>query len=263
MTAIVGLTLRDATIVAADREENDRYLKNDVSKLDPYNIGGWSFSFAGAGSSDFIEFTVQKLIARLTPLGPTMSKADVRNGIESEILDIYTNHVFAANIPNPDDRPGFDLVIQACHLGEALLFKTSDSTVTEVDPSKIACIGGGRTYATTLLNKYRGSSSIRSTALLALYVILQTKRFVRDVGGGTDLCIQTDKGRATTVRAPLLFKIEKLLDDLDYEFEGIFFAALSEGQGWKDDADEFKKKVYGIRNNLFNEIGGLFNTFQI
>src|SRR5882724_1965440 len=86
MTVVVGIKNNDSVIVTADREENDLYLRDDVSKIEVCTLGnGWVIGFAGAGDSAFIDFSVQKLRDKLEKT-KSLSPIKLRSTIESELL---------------------------------------------------------------------------------------------------------------------------------------------------------------------------------
>jgi 20S proteasome alpha/beta subunit len=263
MTVVVGLKNNDSVIVATDREENDRYLRNDVVKIAVHNLKkGWTAGFAGAGDAAFIDYSVQQLEERLSEC-KKLTSGIFRRTVESELSSIFTKHIDARNIPDPDLRPNFSFVISAQSGSDVFLFSTHLSSVREEKDRGFFCIGVGEAFARSLLNRYWGVYSTRGATLLALYVVRQTKKYIRDVGGGTDILIQTRKGKLAVLTPSLTGPIEIMLDDLDREFERAFFGAMCIDGHWKSSVLHFDMNTTVYLERISKEIDRLFKTFHL
>lgn len=258
MTVVIGLKNNDSVVIAADREENDSYLRNDVGKIRYFTLrNGWHLGLGGAGNSAFIDYSFQQIEERLNK-AKSLSSATVREQIEDELLSIHTRHIFPAT--NCDRE--FALVISAHKADELCLFKTDLASVTAGKDKGFFCIGAGSGFALSLLNKYWGVYSTRGAVILALHVAKETKRYVRDVGGGTDIFVQLKSGKIGILTRSLTAPLEKMLEDLDSEFEGAFFGAMSLTQ-WEATVAQFQANTSTNLRGIEREIDRLFKAFKL
>jgi 20S proteasome alpha/beta subunit len=263
MTVVIGLKNNDSTVIATDREENDRYLRNDVSKISIHTLNnGWTAGFAGSGDSGYIDYSVQQLEEKLGKAKRLTGKT-FRSTVEGELTRIYEKHINSQNIPDPDLRPGFDFVISARNGSDIFLFNTRQATVREEKDRGFFCIGVGESFARSLLNRYWGVYSTKGAVLLALYVVRQTKKYIRDVGGGTDVMIQTRKGKLAVLTPSLTGPLEVLLDGLDKEFERAFFGAMCIDGNWKSSVMHFDMNTTHYLGEISKEMNRLFKSFQL
>lgn len=259
MTVVVGLKFQQDVVLAADREESDAYLRDQVQKIQRLRFPNKMIAgIAGSGNAHFIDFSTEKIKDYLASHSK-LALSRVGKGIEIVLKEVFADHIFATNL-NVKDPPDFGLLIACNHHGQSKLFKTEQAAPLEV--FDFATSGYGASYAEILLRRFWGTLTLHSAVLLSLYVVQQTKKHVCHVGGGTDVVILRSNGQSTTLTSALTKPLEEKLEKLDYQFEGAFFSAMY-GASWLEDADNFKNKVWQTRTELQGELDRLFSETRL
>lgn len=179
MTIAAGLMCSDGILLCADTEHTDYVAKYQKEKIFQFQN---QLVLAGAGSSDFIRMTFDKLCDEFRSSQPA-NPSEARDVIETLVLDIHSRHIFQFYQPNDQSRPSLDLVIGArCSNGDLALVKTLDSTAS-LAPFYEA-VGNGRAlfeYWASLL--YRPDLTIDLVSYIALFILREVKRTVQGCGG--------------------------------------------------------------------------------
>lgn len=257
MTVVIGLMFEQNIVLAADREENDFYLRYQVQKITRFGFPGPSgmmMGIMGDGDAHFIDYSTAKLVKHVRA-HPRLAISEMESAIETVLKPVFDDHIFPGTLPS-GERRDFGLLIGVSHNGEARLFKTDQAAPVEV--FDFAASGIGASYAHILLDKLRGTLTLQSAVLLALHVVQQTKKHVSKVGGGTDIAIFTPDGKSATVTSALTKPLEEKLEKLDYAFDTALFSALWGGD-WMRYANSFRDKVGKIRGELETELNRLLN----
>lgn len=260
MTVVIGLKLQDDIVLAADREESDSYLPDQVQKIQRLGFPNKMIAaIAGAGDAHFIDFSAAEIENYLWS-HPRVPISQVGQRIGTLLKEIFAQHIFVTNL-SARERPDFELLIACNHHGVGKLFKTKQAAPIEI--LDFAACGYGASYAEILLRKFRGTLTLHSAALLALHVVHQTQKHVCSVGGGTDVVILKSNGKSATISSALTKLLSEKLEKLDYQFEGAFFLALY-GDSWlREDANNFRDKVAKTRGELQDELDRLFKICNL
>jgi 20S proteasome alpha/beta subunit len=141
MTVVVGLKFQEGIVLAADKEESDDYLRDQVQKIQRLRFPNEMIAgIAGSGDGHFIDFAAEEIKNYLWA-HPEVPISRVGAGIETVLKGIFTEHIFATNLP-PRERPGFGLLVGCNHRGTSKLFKTHYAAPLEV--FDFAASGAGR-----------------------------------------------------------------------------------------------------------------------
>jgi 20S proteasome alpha/beta subunit len=123
MTVVVGLKFIEGIVLAADKEENDTYLKYPIQRIQRLGFPNKMIAgITGDGDAHFIDFSTEKIKDYLLR-HPKTSISQVGKGIETVLKEVFTEHIFAANL-SAQERPDFGLLVGCIQRGENKLFKT-------------------------------------------------------------------------------------------------------------------------------------------
>jgi 20S proteasome alpha/beta subunit len=259
MTVVVGLKFMEGMVLAADREENDSYLRYQVQKIQRLRFPNKMIAgITGDGDAHFIDFSTDKIKGFLLSR-PKMSISRIDKGIETVLKEVFQEHIFASNL-GAAERPDFGLLIACIQHGKQKLFKTKQAAPLEV--FDFAASGYGASYAEILIRKFWGTLTLHSAVLLGLHVVQQTQKHVCSVGEGMDIVILKTDGKSATLTSALTKPLGEKLERLNYEFEGAFFSALY-GSSWLQDADKFRDDAWKIRSELQAELDRLFAAVNV
>ena len=151
MTVVIGLKFQGDILLAADREENDAYLRSEVQKIQRLVFPNkMTAGITGAGDAHFIDFAMAEIGGYLWS-HPRMSIARFSSGIETVLKEVFAEHIFATNL-QAKERPDFGLLIACNHHGQSKLFKTKQAAPLEI--FDFAASGYGASYAEILLRKF-------------------------------------------------------------------------------------------------------------
>jgi 20S proteasome alpha/beta subunit len=259
MTVVVGVRFDENVILAADREENDTYLRYSIQKIKRFKFPNSLLAgIAGDGDAHFIEYSTDKLKSYIAS-HPKLTIPKVGQTIEKILKSVFEEHIFASNL-QASERRDFGLVAAFNHNGKSIVFKTQQAAPVEI--LDFTTSGYGSSYAEILLQRLWGTLTLHSAVLLCLHVVQQTKKHVCTVGGGTDIVILKSDGKSATLTPALTKPLEEMLEKLDYQFDGAFFSALYGGD-WYRDHEGFRDKVATIRGEIENELNRLFAAFHL
>ncbi len=259
MTVVVGLKFMEGMVLAADREENDSYLRYQIQKIQRLRFRNKMIAgITGDGDAHFIDFSTDKIKDYLLSHSK-MPISRIGKGIETVLKEVFEEHIFATNL-SAKERPDFGLLIACIQHGKHKLFKTKQAAPVEV--FDFAASGYGASYAEILIRKFWGTLTLHSAVLLGLHVVQQTQKHVCSVGGGMDVVILKSDGKSATLTSALTKPLGEKLERLDYEFEGAFFSALY-GNSWLQDAGKFRDDAWKIRSGLQAELDQLFAAFKL
>lgn len=185
MTIAIGILASDGVVIAANREENDGYLKNDIGKIltvfkGTQPIGSMAVTGAGHGSE---MDEVSKLITDAFCEDCVGNESTVQTIVSATHRKYYRDCVRPFLVQAVGERPDYSLLI-GCYgdaLGQAL-WRTSGLSVSKVD--HYAAVGFGGSVATGLLEKYYDRVPVKFAAILAAYVIYRVKTSTSNCGFG-------------------------------------------------------------------------------
>lgn len=204
MTIAAGFQCWDGIILCADTQENvDGYIKRSRSKLEArpsygaYPDGKPRAIFAGAGDGDFIDYLVEKLWMAMES-GKTIN--EMVEAVEDTLIGVY-----GKLIPlYPDGMPDAQLLVALCApatkpvspIGDGIPEVPVGDTLELVKITGpivnrhlvLESIGFGTILTTYIANRLLYPKMGFQQALpIALYMVDEAKRHVRECGGDTQL----------------------------------------------------------------------------
>jgi 20S proteasome alpha/beta subunit len=189
VTIAIALLASDGIVLAADREEGDGYLKTDQGKISfklrlTLPIG--ASAVTGAGSGPYLD----EIAAILNDM-VTDDSEGTEDSIGPKILNTHRTYYKETVIPFSsypyEQRPDYELLV-AC-FGDKIksVWSTHQLAMTKVRDYE--SVGVGAKVANTWFQRLYDRVPCTHAAKLAAYVVFQTKRSVRDVGGDTDVLV--------------------------------------------------------------------------
>ncbi|MBV9764566.1 MAG: hypothetical protein JOZ48_06950 [Acidobacteriaceae bacterium] len=244
MTIAVGLLATDGIVLAADAQECiPGYAKRKQHKIMPGSTSGACIAVTGAGNSTYIDHATSEIIREGLNLAP-VTASEYQANLQATLRDIYEKHVIPfASYPD-DYRPDFSLLIAAGNKFGTMLFVSDKNLLTNVH--SFEAVGCGAFMAKTLLSTlYKPFPTLEIAECLAVYVILQVKRFID--GCGDDTGVVTVTGRQTRWEGD---KRVKEIEDLCAKFVDIQNNAFHHVIGYQDFITGEQIQEEDIRLNL-------------
>jgi len=187
MTIAIGILVSDGVIIAADREESYGDLKSDTGKISAsvklvHPFG--QLAVTGAGSGPHLD-EVGELLREAHRASPAFTTVDaVKSMLRKSHRDYYRETV----LPIPlRERPSYHLLIGWCSPFGKCLWSTSGLAFDTIHD--YGAVGTGDAVAMGLLGTLYDNIPAKYAAMLAAYVVYQTKVSVKDCGLGTDIII--------------------------------------------------------------------------
>jgi hypothetical protein len=189
MTIVAGFRCHDGLVLCADTEHSDGFSKFQRRKIRSFVDQDCVIRFAGAGHSDYIDMTTEKIMSRLPAKGKSIQA--IKDSFEEVVLDIQTHHIQPFFDMHDQYRPQVRLLaIIRLTTGELELIKVSDTTVSTVEDYDV--LGSGEHLARSLVDwLYDPMTPTRLMRVVALNIVQQTKRYVSGVGGTTHVASLT------------------------------------------------------------------------
>lgn len=202
MTLALGLLARGGVVIAADREESDGTQKLEQSKIGGVYIGGRGcIAVTGAGNGQYLDSLTESLVEWFSDDKSDITGSTFGEDLRRKHYEFYKRCVLPfAPYEEPvdyellvcfDSAPTRGDIAFAAQIGgipgkAATLWTSHKLSVLKADP--YAAVGSGRTLAKSLLAKFWVLSMPLEIAIsLAVYVMYQAKRTIKDVGLDTDL----------------------------------------------------------------------------
>jgi 20S proteasome alpha/beta subunit len=217
MTIIAGFKSSQGVVICADTQETIEHSKRNVTKLifEPANHDNGSTddlaaAFCGAGDGPFVD----KLIANAWESGQSATSLDeVCAEIESSIKETYREF---GTIYQPGYCPVAELIYGVKMYNATKLFTADGPIVNESDGYSSSGIGyyiadflAGRMYDNCL--------SLRNCAILAAYILFQTKEHVEGCGGDSHIAVLRNEGVSGRISSERIETITKILKHADNE----------------------------------------------
>ena len=220
MTIIAGFRCRDGVVVCADTQETSNGSKRNIPKLRFEEGRQWipDFGFestglaaAFCGSSDNGPF-VDKLIDRAW--NTAKSAQDLKaaaDSIESVIKNTYEEF---GQIYQAGQCPGAELIYGLTMGGDSKLFSAYGPIVNESDTYVSSGIGY---YLADFLAErmYGGHLTTRQCAILAAYILYQTKTHVEGCGGDSHVAVLREQESSGLVEWKLIDEVTKYIKLVD------------------------------------------------
>jgi hypothetical protein len=164
--------------------------------------------FAGSGHSDYIDMTIEKMMAALRGQGKDIQ--GIKDIFEKVALNIHRRHIKPFYDMQDDYRPQVCLLVMIrMASGELELLRISHTTVSVVEDYEV--LGAGEHLARSLIDwLYDPMTPTRLMRVIAINIVQQTKRYVSGVGGTTHV--------ASLVREPQTRESSGLYDDSEFFF---------------------------------------------
>lgn len=188
MTVVIGIIAQDGVVIAADREEGDEYLKNDMGKLREVFRGlepvGW-IGVGGAGDGPACD-EISRLLTDCFCEDKERDSDEAKAALIAQHRAYYEKIVLPFASAKQVGYPDYELII-GCMMGQTgnSLFVTSKLAVNPV--ADYDAIGIGAKVANTWLTRLYERMPVRAAIILAAYVIYQVKNSVTGCGLGTDI----------------------------------------------------------------------------
>jgi 20S proteasome alpha/beta subunit len=188
MTIVIGMIAQDGIVIAADREEGNEYLKNDMGKIRATFRGvgphGW-IGIGGAGDGPACD-EVSVLLSDCFCAEKERTSAEAKKALIEEHRSYYEKVVLPFASATQIGCPDYALII-GCLMGQTgkCLFATSKFAVNPVDDYE--AVGIGSMVARTWLGRLYERMPVVAAVKLAAYVIYQVKNSVSGCGLGTDI----------------------------------------------------------------------------
>lgn len=190
MTIAIGVLATNGVVIAADREENDGYLKNDTGKIVTTFKGRapvGSIVIAGSGTGPYVD-EISKLITDAFVESEVGTETAIRSRIVAEHRRYYTECVLPFSAQPQNERPDYSLLI-GCY-GDDLgykLWRTVGLAVNEESP--FAAVGWGASSAQALLGRLYERLPLDYAIKLAAFVIFMVNRSSTNCGFGTNISV--------------------------------------------------------------------------
>jgi hypothetical protein len=190
MTIVVGMSAQDGIIIAADREEGDEYLKNDMGKIRGAFRGSAPFGWIGVGGAGDGPACdeISLLLTDCFCLDKERNSTEAKDAIIAEHRAYYEKIVLPFASATQLACPDYALII-GCLMGQTgkCLFATSKLAVNPVNDYE--AVGIGAQVANAWLARLYDRMPAMAAIKLAAYVIYQVKNSVTGCGLGTDIFV--------------------------------------------------------------------------
>lgn len=210
VTIVVGMIAQDGIVIAADREEGDGYLKNDIGKIRGAFRGrepvGW-IGIGGAGEGPEID-EVSALLTDCFCAEKDRTSAEAKEALVAVHRDYYERMVLPFASATQVGCPDYKLII-GCFMGQVgkSLLVTSKLSVNPVDDYE--AIGIGAEVARAWLGRLYDRMPVIAAVKLAAYAIFQVKNSVSGCGLGTDILMFNGKDLFGKVNPVLIRRWEE------------------------------------------------------
>lgn len=189
MTIALGILADDGLVVAADTQVTvPNYMKTDEGKVSMVSKRSaqvpheppTTMIVSGAGAQTSIDYLRNGLMG-LFDGSAVPSPVDVGEQLSKRVLEYHDVHV------SPHGNGELDVwMIVAAVCGQNKRLWTTDKSVT-LPHSSFAAVGAGATYAKSLLRRLWAPMDTARAALLAAYVVYETKKLIDGCGQYTDV----------------------------------------------------------------------------
>lgn len=253
MTIAAGFRCLDGIVLCADTEHTvGETLKLSRAKIfripQSRSNEKYALVIAGAGDSDFVNMTVQK-IGRGLEIRTNPVLQDIHEVVEETVLEVYGRHIHL-DPTEPRYKPVVDLLIAVWTPSAMDFFKTSSTAVSRV--ARYDCIGTGTTLASYLCETLLYDAlPLKYGLLLAIHLLKQTKKYAPYCGGESNIAILQDNGEASVfTTADILDKelwvetFEAAVCPLRYESADV---EISDHQ-WQEALGKFSEKINAFRS---------------
>ena len=215
MTIIAGFRCSEGVVICSDTQETvTNIAKRSVTKVKMFPAGGYAESsdfgmaICGSGDGPFVDLMTRKIWQSAETAS---SIAEAADNIELRIKNLYREY---STIYQPGERPTVELIYGIKMNGETLLFHAYGPTVNEVDEYKSAGYG---CYMADFLQSRMGRNllTVNECAILAAYILFQTKEHVDGCGGDSHIAVLGNDGRNGFVDGCRINSWNELLEGVD------------------------------------------------
>lgn len=246
MTYIAAFHCRDGIVMCADTQETVGEYKNYVEKIEATE--GYPLAVAGAGAGELIDALTDEVKTQFIASKPATIAA-AKDAVSAALNKVYeedlpvlvlpkqhrTSRLLLAFKPNNDD---FCIVTTQ---GRRLLNKNLERGI----------IGYSNDYNNELLKRlHRPSLPMSQAVALAVYLVSQSKKFDRDVGGETSIAVITSTGAYIDEKA-WIEVLEKRADEILPLIDKLFLACTDIGLSkteYEGELSSFVEAAKAVRN---------------
>jgi hypothetical protein len=183
MTIVAGFKCSDGIVLCADSQETiNSYLKVNVPKLVTrpleFKAGDKSRAvFAGSGDGPFVDKLINSMWGAAMAAGADLDEISL--AMEEATIAI---HERLWQMYSDNNKPEASIIFGIAASQDTKLFRSHGPIVNPVDT--YACAGCGDVIAKYICDRlYSPTMDVSQCAILALYVLLHTKRYVEGCGG--------------------------------------------------------------------------------
>jgi hypothetical protein len=245
MTIALGIIAEGGIVVAADTEESSGYMKSSEAKilsvLDGVQLGKQTKPnfptgaclISGAGDSGYVTALMYELAEVFLDKKDLVDKP-LQKAFQTCIKDFHTEHIIPfASYPGAD-RPGVEMLIAFNRNHRSGLLVSEKSAVFRKMPYK--AVGIGSVYAEILLHRLWKHADVKTTQILAAYIVFMVKESIEGCGKYTQVTTLLGSTIVPTEESSMLVPAEhpvshmpwNEIDDLEREFRTTWAAAEKE-----------------------------------
>jgi 20S proteasome alpha/beta subunit len=257
VTIAAGFVCYDGMVLCADTQEViSGYTKNETEKIRQWKDQGLCIAIAGSGDTELIEALSQRIEHELTgDYSPQKARfsEECRQIVEKTLVGFFNTAIRPWAAFPRDERPAMpDLLILLGVSNQVneydCLFKTSGTSVRELDPAG-ECIGTGILTAKGLIERlYSPFDSLEDLILMASYILYHTKRWTDGCGGDTHVIVSSVKN--SFFGCPFSRDEIKVLENMFEEFDDMTKYLLLGFANPNTKAAKFKNQAKDIQGRL-------------
>jgi len=245
MTIAVGIVAQGGIVVAADTEESSGYMKSSETKIlsvlggvqlgkqTKPNVATGACLISGAGDSGYVTALMYEL-ADVFLDQKTLVDKPLQKAFQACIKNFHAEHIIPfAGYPRVD-RPSVEMLIAFNRKHRSGLLISEKSALFKKMPYK--AVGAGSIYAEILLHRLWGHADVKSTQILAAYVVFMVKESIEGCGKykqittlhGSTIVPMEESSMLMPAEHPVSHMPWNEIDDLEREFRTTWAGAERE-----------------------------------
>lgn len=206
VTIAAGFKGAEGIVIGADSQETiSGFIKLEQRKVHVALMHqNRALAIAGAGTSDYIEAAVEKIMGNF-PHTDILSEA--QEVLEEILIGFFDKHLARWSSFGEHDRPSVELLIGLSLKHQCGLFHYTGTVLNAVEKK---AIGAGILLANELIREnYRDHHECKKLAKTAAYILWKVKKNVDTCGGFTDLVLMKENGMVASIDSSTTEKLEK------------------------------------------------------
>ncbi len=199
MTIAAGFPCVGGLVLCADTQETiSGYVKVNTGKMTSLENHVTNIVFTGAGDTELIEMTIQRMEQALFLNNHGSGAAwSIEQILRDSLVESFNQCVTPyASFPS-DQHPNADLLIGVQFSAATSLYRGTGTTLRRVCGPEV--VGAGVVLAKALTAQFFDPTmSLVQAGIVALYILHQTKTWVDGCGGNSDILLLSNRDRAIT-----------------------------------------------------------------